>query len=59
MLFLPSAHTHVFKPYLDEHIDKKPIYIKSAKQRKDLMKKNGLQEFVQYLPGDKYLSRWI
>jgi putative FmdB family regulatory protein len=54
-----GAHVHVFKPYIDEHIDKHPVKIESLKQRKDLMKKNGLQEFVQYMPGDKYLSRWI
>lgn len=31
---------HPFKPYLDEHIADKPVYVESVAQRRRLMKQN-------------------
>ncbi len=54
-----AAHAHTFKPYWDKHIDKQPVYIESAQQKRDLLKKNGLIQTEFHVDGDEKTVRWI
>jgi len=39
-----STSIQVFKPYIDHHIDSYPTYIESKKQKRELLKKNNLEQ---------------
>lgn len=45
---LTPSSVHVFKPYLDENISDRPVWVETKKQKKALLKKNGLREKCDY-----------
>jgi putative FmdB family regulatory protein len=60
LLFSPTvSKTKIFQPYWDPNISDKPVYIESSDHKKALLREKGLEERVEYRPGDKYLTRWV
>jgi len=40
---IPDVAMHIFKPYWDDMMDGKPVYIETEKQKKQELEKRGLQ----------------